>query len=735
MKKYLLNIIYWAPLSFTIFFIFIFPLIFSSFIYTYNVFELIKTAFLWPAVLILCCLTLIKIWAFKINIKNYINNNFLFIFLILFLFLLFNTLFIANNYELALFGDYNRRQGLFTQLSYLIFFCLLVLNLLIIYNYKKLINYLLFSISFSGFLVALYGLIQYLGYDYFIWQETVVANRVISSIGQPNFLASFLVLSLGASFYCLFTFKRLYFKLFFLVFILMQLLTIYLSSSRSSLIALILAFFVSFLIFIKKRKNSLIYAFSTIISISILIFILVNFLPSNRFSQIFNLNEGSSLARKEFYRASLEIIKERPLLGHGLEQAGHRFVKYYKPDWALFSKINDYPDRAHNIVLDTIINIGIIGFLVYLLLFSYFFYFLFKKNTEKNKNFYFLYLGLLAYITSLMFSFSSLATSFYFWSILSIIFSISIYDLNRGQKDMGLLKDGFKYRKVILILLIIFNIFLIYLSFNNSIKTIKADQLFLACQKSLINNNVDNFYYCWQALELSDDISQRNYYYVTIINYYIDRHNYFDNDFKEVFDNYLLSLYARFSSDNYELMFTKAKMACYLKNDEYIKVFNDLIIYSPKRPVVYYSQANCYSYLSNFDEAINSYKMALSLLPDIYDSRLNEEHQRSLKKYVNLLFFSLGQTYVLKEDYEKAIEYFMQAYYNNPEDINIFKNIGQANYLLGNYYKAIDNYLFAWGKDENNYYWPLVVSKIYNELGDSEKTDFYFEKYINLINN
>ncbi len=714
MNKYLLKIIYWAPIVFIVFFLFIFPLIFSSFIYSYNVFELLKGAVLWPAVLLLLLLSLIKIFVFNINIKNYLNNNFIFIFLILIIFLIFNTFIVADNYDLALFGDYNRRQGLFTQLSYIVFFSLMVFNLMIVKNFKKTINYILFSISLSGFLVALYGFMQYIGLDYFIWQETVISGRVISSIGQPNFLASFLLLSLGVSIATLFKFKNIYLKLFFIIIIFFHLLTIYLSASRSAFIALILVFIISLFTLIKKRKNLLILFFSSLISCLIFIILFINYLPDNRFTQTFNFKEGSTLARKEFYATAFEIIKEKPVFGHGLEQAGNRFVAYYNPDWALFSKVNDYPDRAHNIVLDLIINFGIIGFLIYLSIFIYSIYFLLFKNKKKEKYLYFIYLSIIAYIISLLFSFPSLATSLYFWSLLAILFSFSIYNLSKGKEKLDLMGLNFKYRIIILALIII-SILFFYISFNNSLRTIKADEKFLLCHNSLIYNDLDNFHYCWQALELTTDISQRNYYFVTIINYYIDNYSRFDLEFKELFDNYLHSLYNEINNNNYELVFTKAKLACYLKKDDYKERFNYLINYSLKRPAVYYAQANCYNYLKDYENAIDNYNIALALLPDIKDSRLNKEHKLSLKKYSYLLFFALGQSYALSEDYEKAIIYFKQAYNNNPENIDIFKNIGQAYYLLENYSQAIESYLYAYKKDQTNNYWPLKIYEIYNK--------------------
>ncbi len=731
MLKSLETIIYYLPIFLIFIFVLIFPWLFSAFSPTYNVFELPKSAFLWPASLILLFATLVKVLVFKIEVKKYISNYFLVAIFLIFIFLLLNTFFVADNSDIALFGDYYRRQGFLTQVSFIFCFCLCLLNLLLIKNVLKNIKYLLFSISLSGFFVAIYGFWQYLGFDFFIWQEPVMAGRVISSIGQPNFLASFLILTLFSSIALLLKLKFFYWRLFILINIFFQLLGIYLTSSRSAILALFIAIVLSFFIFIKQKRLRIIFTFSAILAC-----LFVFFFSSDRLGSSFDFNTGSVLARSHIYKSSIRAISEKPFFAYGLEQAGNKLVSYYEPDWALFSTVNTYPNRAHNIILDISLNYGLSGLMLFIILTFLVVYLLIYKNRSKENWFMVLSLGILSYIISLMFGFSSLATSLYFWIILAILiaWTLNINYLNL-KEQLRFKTKKYSINKTLLIFILFINIFLIYLAIDNSVKTIKADRKFFICQNSLASNNLNNFNYCWQALEFSYDKAQNSYYQNFIINYVIDNHHSFKGELRKDIVNYFDSVYSSFKDSAYSLKTTKSKLTCFLKKEDFKDQFNDLIEISPKRPETYRAYANCYFYLNEYENAIDNYKQALSLLPDLYDKRINREHQISLKYYSHLLEFAIGQSKASLGDYDKSIEYFKKAYYNYPDNISIWLNIAQVNYLQGNYDLAIDNYLYGFKKDVSNYIWPFKISEIYDKLANKEKFEIYNKKASDLINN
>lgn len=725
------TIIYWSPIVIIFIFVLIFPWLFSAFFPSYNVFELLKATFLWPATLILLFFTLLKVFTFKIEVNKYISSYFLVVIILFLIFLLLNTFLVADNSNLALLGDYYRRQGLLTQVSYVFWFCLTLLNLLLFKNVAQNIKYLLFSVSLSGFFVAIYGFFQYLGFDYFTWQEPVMAGRVISSIGQPNFLASFLILTLFSSIALFFKSKFFYWRLFILINIFFHFLVIYLTSSRAALLSLFIVVILSFFIFIKKKRLRLIFTFSALFAC-----LFVFYFSNSGLVSSFDFNSGSIFARSQFYSASMKAISKKPFIGYGLEQSGSQLVSYYQPEWALFSTVNNYPNRAHNIILDIGLNFGFFGIIIYSSLVFLFIYFLIYLNKEKKNWFILLSLGLLAYIISLMFGFPSLATSFYFWLILAILtawFLNNYYLQSREQLPFKTRK--YSISRILLIFILFFNAFFIYIAIDNSIKTIRADRKFFICYNSLALSNLANFNYCWQSLEISNDRVQSNYYQNFIINYVIDNHHNFKGELKDDILNYFDNIYYSLENKSYSSKTTKTKLSCFLKKDDFKERFDSLIAISPKRPEVYRNKANCYFYLNEHKEAINNYKQALNLLPDLYDERINKEHQNSLKYYSHLLNFAIGQSLASLKDYDKSIEYFKKAYYNYPDNISIWQNIAQLNYLQNNYNLAIDNYLYAFRIDSENYIWPFKISEIYDKLGDMEKSEIYYQKASSLINN
>ncbi len=662
MIKTLKTIIYWAPIAFILMFVFIFPLLFSGWFLTYNVFELQKAVYLWPATLIFLFFTLLKILVFDINIKKYLNNYFIIAIFLFLLFLILHSLFVADNLNSAIFGDYNRRQGLLTQASYLFVFVLTVVNLLFVNNIKRVIKYLMLSISLSGFLVAIYGFLQYIGLDIFVWQEAVSASRIISTIGQPNFLASFLLLTLSTSIALVFKETRFYWRLVFLINIFFHFLAIYLTSSRAAFLALFITIITVLFVLVKKRRLKVIFS----ISVALAIVISLGFF-ANRLPQAFDQGPGSFLARAQFYKASSESISAKPVFGYGLEQTGDEFVSHYKSDWALFSTVNDYPDRAHNIVLDIILNFGFLGILIYISLTSLFIYHLIYKNEHKKNWFVIIVFGLFAYIISLFFSFSALATSLYFWVLLAFLtaYYLSFKDQVAIQQ-LNLKTKKNLINKIILIIFLLFNLILIYIAIDNSIRSKKADNYFFLCHKSMVYNNLEDFNYCLQAENLSYDRAQKDYYREHIVNYIIDNYKQLTKETDFNFLDYLNNSYYLLNEDKYSSNFSQAKLACFLEKEDYREKFNDLVKLSPKRPAIYRAKADCYFRLKDYEKSILYYKKALKQLPDIYDQRINRDHQNSLKHYSHLLLFSIGKSHLELENNSEAIEYFRQAYYNYP---------------------------------------------------------------------
>ena len=88
----------------------------------------------------------------------------------------------------SLRGYYSRfHGGLLSSLSYLLLYYALVSNL----DRKRVLKSL-YTLLISALLVSLYGLAEHFGIDAQYWVQDV-QNRVFSTLGQPNWLAAWLV--------------------------------------------------------------------------------------------------------------------------------------------------------------------------------------------------------------------------------------------------------------------------------------------------------------------------------------------------------------------------------------------------------------------------------------------------------------------------------------------------------------------------------------------------------------
>jgi len=135
------------------------------------------------------------------------------------------------------------------------------------------------------------------------------------------------------------------------------------SGSRSAWLSAIIV--LVFLCFIQIWRR---WRWRSFIFIPVLFFLISSlfyFLTPARFTSLFDFNSGSIALRRSFYSVSWGLIEERPLLGFGLENGGEAFFKAYQTDWGALMNVDAYTDRAHNIILDVLIQLGFVGLLIF----------------------------------------------------------------------------------------------------------------------------------------------------------------------------------------------------------------------------------------------------------------------------------------------------------------------------------------------------------------------------------
>ena len=365
---------------------------------------------------------------------------------VIFIFILGLAIIFSQSPYQSFSGSYSRKMGYLTWLHFFAFFLILFFNL----KRKKQIKRIFKTILFSSLVVITYGFCQFLGFDFVDWYEPASQTfRIFSTIGQPNFLGSWLLLIIPIIVYF---FIKIFYRLkedkspkqqlkagLIISLLFLAIFSLALTQSRGAWIGFFFSFFFFSIIYNFLQKQKRLAILLIILLFVIIIFtIYMNFNPLplksadpflvSRLKSLTALRHSvTGQARIRDWAIALDLIKQKPILGYGMETQSFNFVKYYEPEWALVERINVYADRAHNDFLDTALVSGILGLLSYLFLIGSVFYFG-LKNVFKNKSqltVLVLLTGLFGYFISLQFSFHVIPTAIYFWGYMAIILKIS----------------------------------------------------------------------------------------------------------------------------------------------------------------------------------------------------------------------------------------------------------------------------------------------------------------------
>jgi putative inorganic carbon (HCO3(-)) transporter len=96
-----------------------------------------------------------------------------------------------------------------------------------------------FLMGAAGTVAGVYAFLQFCGYDFAVWQESQLYGRAIGTLGQPNFLGSFLLATLAMTAYTFFSASNIRWKIFSVFMFVCQLAGLVLSGSRSAWLAFI----------------------------------------------------------------------------------------------------------------------------------------------------------------------------------------------------------------------------------------------------------------------------------------------------------------------------------------------------------------------------------------------------------------------------------------------------------------------------------------------------------------
>lgn len=274
---------------------------------------------------------------------------------------LFATVFTDFKYA-AIFGETQRRNGFITYLSLAII--LLATSIFVrAFNIKRL--YLI--TYYVGTITAIYAFVQTTGNDFIAWNNNY--NSIITTLGNPNFAGAVMAIMGVLSFASIFiTDLKIYSRLFSIVLSIALLGLIYRSNARQGMLAYFLGvglFLVIWLI-IKQRNLGILAAGGGVL---VFIFSLLGILqigPLERF-----LYKPSVSVRGYYWRAGIEMFKENPLFGVGMDRYGAYFREFREVGYPLSYGFDLSSSNAHNTFIHFFATGGVFLGASYLILQAY----------------------------------------------------------------------------------------------------------------------------------------------------------------------------------------------------------------------------------------------------------------------------------------------------------------------------------------------------------------------------
>lgn len=433
-----------------------------------------------------------------------------------------STIFSIHPYT-SLWGYYSRfHGGLMSTTSYILLYYAFTSNFNL-KKTKKAINILLLS----ALIVSTYGVLERLGIDDQYWVQDV-KNRVFSTLGQPNWLGAFIdsLIFIPLAFFLTKTSKKTK-SLSLITFIILFLCLIF-TNSKSSILAfwLILIFF---LLILKLLKKADLKKISILFFLSLIVYILLGAKTYNYIKKaplwlnIFtnkkvvqstkatptlsktpttsplkypqNVSESSQI-RKIVWQGAVEIWRNYPIFGSGVETFGYSFYNFRPVEQNLLSEWDFLYNKAHNEFLNILACQGAVGLISYLLLILSFLLFILKNIKKQTALILALFSGYLTILITSFFGFSVVIIGLLFFLIPAFCFTLfknqskntitisflKIDKYTKTDKEINLIQ------KTLLILLIFFIAYLLYFIIN----LWRADYFFSKGEKYFNSNYLLN---------------------------------------------------------------------------------------------------------------------------------------------------------------------------------------------------------------------------------------------------
>lgn len=344
------------------------------------------------------------------------------------------TTFTSIHPPTAFFGKYRRFEGLVSFVNYAAIFWLTTQFT----DRASRIKSLARTFFFSGSIVSLYGIMQYVGLDPIRWGSLPFEpNRAFSTYGNPDLLGGFLVFSLVISFALAMAEEDSTWRAVFWVGTIINSIAWIVAFTRGAWIggAVGLAIVVFAMVRQKSKLTTVdswfvaaMAVLSSIITVRSLTAASEVMNVWKRFSSILNVRDQSAVTRFQIWQAAIDAIKERPILGYGADTFRLVFPRFKPEGYVEKAGYLSVADNVHNYPLQTMSALGIPGFLLLYGVFAVVLWLsapiVFAKENSRDR---LLMVGFWAaavgYLVQLFFGIAVTGSGFLLWVSMAIVLS------------------------------------------------------------------------------------------------------------------------------------------------------------------------------------------------------------------------------------------------------------------------------------------------------------------------
>jgi putative inorganic carbon (hco3(-)) transporter len=247
---------------------------------------------------------------------------------------------------------------------------------------QSLSTFLFWTLFVSG-IVSLYAIVQTFGFDFFEWPlfewEAKNQRRVCASLGNPDFLAGYLIALIPVT-SILVIMKKGIWRALLILLLLLQVAAMIFSYSRGGWVSLYLTFMILLSSFMyinwvydpaiiqwKFNVKNVCLSLGLYLLTGLVVLILWWDKIQAAMFRLAKFGEGASVAtRPMFYKGALSMWMDAPIFGKGLGMFAHHFQHYRPKELTKYLSFKDFAvDHTHNEFLEILSETGLVGLLLY----------------------------------------------------------------------------------------------------------------------------------------------------------------------------------------------------------------------------------------------------------------------------------------------------------------------------------------------------------------------------------